>query len=233
MVGVLLRKLINTPSGAVNGLNDPQGIVAAAINYPHSDMFFITGIPRATRQLAPSSSTTAKMCWCRSSPSPMARAWASVRRLAPASTVRASQASPTKSNRCSRTSSSRMSWSPSMARRLETCTRPTREFSHPASPAGYRSRRFLRRQAGYVTGHDRPGRLHRSVQGSQRRHTQDHRHINHQIHGSKRNRYTHRHHQGGLIEFGLRTAAAERVCLARAAVRCGTILTAAVVDRLH
>ncbi len=42
---VLLRKLINTPSGVVNGFNDPQGTVAAAINNPHSDMFFITAVP--------------------------------------------------------------------------------------------------------------------------------------------------------------------------------------------
>jgi hypothetical protein len=42
---VLFRTLINTPVGPPNGLNDPKGTVAAAINNPHSDMFFITGVP--------------------------------------------------------------------------------------------------------------------------------------------------------------------------------------------
>jgi hypothetical protein len=42
---VELIKLINTPATAPNGFNDPQGTVAAAINSPHSKMFFITGVP--------------------------------------------------------------------------------------------------------------------------------------------------------------------------------------------
>jgi hypothetical protein len=42
---VELIKLINTPAKAPNGFNDPQGTVAAAINSPHSKMFFITGVP--------------------------------------------------------------------------------------------------------------------------------------------------------------------------------------------
>ena len=41
----LLKKLINTPAGDVNGTNDPNGTVAAAINNRHSDMYFITAAP--------------------------------------------------------------------------------------------------------------------------------------------------------------------------------------------
>jgi len=37
-----LKELIDTPAGAVNGFNDPNGTVAAAINDPHSKMYFIT-----------------------------------------------------------------------------------------------------------------------------------------------------------------------------------------------
>jgi hypothetical protein len=41
----LFRTLIDTPVGPPNGLNDPQGAVAAAINNPDSKMYFITGVP--------------------------------------------------------------------------------------------------------------------------------------------------------------------------------------------
>jgi hypothetical protein len=41
----LLKTLINTPDAPINGLNDPQGTVAAAINNPHREMYFITAAP--------------------------------------------------------------------------------------------------------------------------------------------------------------------------------------------
>jgi hypothetical protein len=46
---VWLKTMINSPAGAVNSFNDPQGTVAAAINNPHSPMYFITGAPSGTR----------------------------------------------------------------------------------------------------------------------------------------------------------------------------------------
>ena len=41
---VWLKKLINTPAGTPNGTDDPNGTVAAAINHPHSKMYFITAV---------------------------------------------------------------------------------------------------------------------------------------------------------------------------------------------
>jgi hypothetical protein len=40
-----LKVVINTPAGPVNGFNDPNGTVAAAINSPNAKMYFITGDP--------------------------------------------------------------------------------------------------------------------------------------------------------------------------------------------
>jgi hypothetical protein len=46
---VWIRTMVNAPEGAVDSLNDPNGTVAAAINNPHSPMYFITGAPSGNR----------------------------------------------------------------------------------------------------------------------------------------------------------------------------------------
>jgi hypothetical protein len=46
---VWLRTMVDAPGGPINSFNDPNGTVAAAINDPHSPMYFITGAPSGER----------------------------------------------------------------------------------------------------------------------------------------------------------------------------------------
>ena len=94
---VWLKKLINTPAGTPNGTDDPNGTVAAAINHPHSKMYFITAVNPHVPANRTFNVHHGQDVTFPSSVSPIPRARTSIQLSGPISAGRGSPASPMKS----------------------------------------------------------------------------------------------------------------------------------------